>query len=937
MRQLFKTFVVLFIANTCLAQTASLDKPIPIDPKVKIGKLENGLTYYIRKNTKPENRVELRLAVNAGSILEEESQVGLAHFTEHMAFNGSKNFPKNELVKYLQSIGMTFGGDLNAYTSFDETVYRLTVPLDDPEHFNKGMQVLADWANGLLLEGKEIDAERGVIIEEWRLGLGADDRMRKKWFPVAFANSRYADRTPIGTLENLKAFKHETLRNFYKTWYRPNLQAVIVVGDIDIDATEAKIKELFSPIQNPANAPERIIYPIGENKEPLVVQATDKEATHAVIMTVRKHQGREMNTLNDLRNEFITDLFNTMFTERYEEYKQDTASPFLVADGGYGDLIGKTDAFMGQAVTKENRMNDAFLILLKEEERVRQHGFLSSELDRAKEEYLSILEKRSNEVSKTNSVNFANEYVDNFLYQKAIPGAKIMYTQAKKLLEDITIEEINAFAQKVITNENLVVVIMGPEKEGVHIMTEAEAKEILDKKEYKNVTPYVDNYKEEPLLDKELQGGTLVSKQVLADVDATEYTLKNGVKVVIKVTDFKDDEILMRAMSPGGSSVVSDEDFPAAMFATTVLSRSGLGAFDKIELEKKLKGKYVSIGPIINETYEGFSGTSTPKDIETLMQLIYLYFDNPRIDEKMNNLVVSEIKNQVKFLASNPQVIFIDTILKTAYQHDIRKTQIPDENFMNAVTYEKVKKVYLDRFADAGDFVFTFVGNIDETTFLPLIEKYLGNLPSNGRVESYKNVTKPFISQTQSFSVQAGMEDKGLLSILFEEKIDWSVKTDLCVDIFGGIMDMLLTEEIREKMGGTYSPQMEVYIEKLPEPLFSGQAYISCDPKKAKKISSKCFKLFNDALTKGFSDDHFSKAVQQIKKAREVSAKENTYWRNYIANKLFNGDDLKDRDTYNSLLETITKEDVLNTIKTVFNPTHYLEVTLYPEKKSANK
>ncbi|MDR2409948.1 MAG: insulinase family protein [Bacteroidales bacterium] len=937
MKRFFKIFVLLFLANTCFAQTAGLDRPIPVDPKVKIGKLENGLTYYIRKNPKPEKRVELRLAVNAGSILEDETQLGLAHFTEHMAFNGSKHFPKNELVKYLQSIGMSFGGDLNAYTGFDETVYRLTVPTDNEEQFNNGMLVLADWANGLLLEGKEIDAERGVIIEEWRTGLGAQDRMQKKWFPVLFSNSRYADRLPIGTLENLKAFKHETLRKFYQDWYRPNLQAVIVVGDIDLDATEAKIKELFGAFKNPENAPERAVYSIGENKDPLVVQTTDKEATSTVIMTVRKHKGREMNTLNDLRSQFMIEMFNSMLNERYEEYRQDTASPFIAAFGAYSDLVGKVDAFMGQVITKENRMNESFIALLREEERVKQYGFLPTELARAKEEYLSILEKRSNEVSKTNSSNFASEYVDHFLYQEAIPGAKIMHTQAKKLLEDITVEEINELAKKLITDENLVVVIMGPQQEGVHIMTEAEAKDILNKKEYKEVTPYVDKFKEEPLLDKELQGGTLVSKRLLADVDATEYTLKNGVKVVVKVTDFKDDEILMKAMSPGGSSLVSDEDLPSATFATIVLGRSGLGAFDKVELEKKLKGKYVGINPVISDLYEGFTATSTPKDIETLMQLIYLYFDNPRIDENMCNLVVSEIKNQIKFLASNPQIIFIDTLYKVAYQNDIRQTQIPDEKFMDAVTYEKVKKVYLNRFADASDFVFTFVGNIDETTFIPLVEKYLGNLPSTGRVETYKDVNKPFISETKSISVKAGMEEQGILAIVFEEKMNWDVKNVLSFDIFSEVIDMLLIEKIREKMGGAYSPSMELSTDKLPEPTFSGVIYIACDPKKAKKISSACLKLLNDLFAKGINDDHFGKAVAQIKKSREVSAQENSYWRGYISNKLFNNDNLKDRETYNNLLETITKEEVLNTVKSTFNMNHYLEVILYPEKTGKKK
>jgi zinc protease len=922
----------LFLVNITWAQNTNLDKPIPVDPKVKIGKLENGLTYYIRKNSTPENRVELRLIVNAGSMQEDESQLGLAHFIEHMAFNGSKNFPKNDLVKYLQSIGMRFGGDLNAYTSFDETVYRLTVPTDSPEQLENGFLVLSDWANGLSLEGKEIDAERGVIIEEWRLGLGADDRMRKKWFPVLFTNSRYAERMPIGKVETLKSFKHETLRKYYYDWYRPDLQAIVVVGNIDIDATEAKIKELFGNVKKPENAPEKIMYPIEENKEPLVVQITDKEYTYTVLLTVRKHKSKEMATLNDLRNNFMVKLFNIMLNDRYEEYKQDTASPFLMAYGNYGELVGIVDAFMGQAVTKENRMQDAFLALMKEEERVKQHGFLSTELERAKEEYLSILEKRANEVDKTYSENFADEYVNHFLKQKAIPGAKILYNNAKRMLEDITVDEINDLVKKIITDENLVVVILGPDKEGVSVMTETEAKNILAKQEYKNVTPYVDKFKENPLIDKELQGGTLASKQILTDIDATEYTLKNGVKVIVKITDFKDDEILMMAISPGGSSLVSDEDFPSSVFATTVMERSGLGEFDKTELDKKLKGKYVGVTPLIAETYEGFTGSSTPKDIETLMQLIYLYFDNPRIDENMCNLVVSEIKNQIKFLFANPQVVFIDTLLKTVYQNDLRKTQIPDDKFMDAVTYERVKKVYSDRFADASDFVFTFVGNIDECTFIPLIEKYLGNLPSKGRVETFKNVNKPFSPQTQSLSINVGMENQGTLAIVFEGKMEWNVKNILCSDIFSEVLGIVFIEEIREKMGGSYSPHIQFSTEKFPTFLFSGMVYIGCDPKKVKKISKKSFSIFNTLLTKGINDDHFTRAIAQIKKSREKSAKENSYWRNYISNKVFYGDNLNDRDTYNNLLETITKEEVMAAVKSFFNLNHYVEVIQYPEK-----
>ncbi|MDR1878976.1 MAG: insulinase family protein, partial [Bacteroidales bacterium] len=387
------------------------------------------------------------------------------------------------------------------------------------------------------------------------------------------------------------------------------------------------------------------------------------------------------------------------------------------------------------------------------------------------------------------------------------------------------------------------------------------------------------------------------------------------------------------AKSPGGSSLVSEEDYPAANFATTVLGRSGLGAFDKTELDKKLKGKYISLSPLINDEYEGFSGSSTPKDVETFLQLLYLFFDSPRFDENMCNLVVSETKNQLKLLSSNPQMIFVDTLLKTAYQNDIRKIQVPDEKFMDGVTFERVKRVYLDRFADASDFVFTFVGNIDEQVFLPLMEKYLGNLPTTGRVETFKDVSKPFSPQTQTVSVTAGVEEQGILAILFEEKFEWNVKNRVSVDIFDEVVTMLFIEEIREKMGGVYSPSVSFSTEKTPVPTFSGVIYLSCDPKKAKKISSASFKILNNLLAKGIDDDHFAKAVTQIKKSRETRAKENTFWRNYISGQIFNGDDLKDKDAYDNLLGSITKEEVLEVVKQSLNTAHYVEVTLYPEKK----
>ena len=552
MKRIFFLFVLIFSMST-MVLGQDLTAELKNDPNVKIGKLPNGMTYYIRENKKPEGRVEMRLAVRAGSMQENEDQLGLAHFTEHMAFNGIEGYPGNTMISELQKIGVSFGREINAYTSFDETVYELTIPV---EHLNMGINILKGWANGLLFDGKEIDAERGIISEEYRMGLGADDRMRKKWFPVALTNSRYANRMPIGTLEVIQNHKYETIRQFYRDWYRPDLQAVVIVGDIKTADIEPLIIETFGKIPAKENPREKIMYPIANNKDPLVVVCSDPEASGNIAMIFRKHPHFTIKTLGDFKKQLAIELSSMMYSSRFSEMQQKANVPFIHAGAGYGNLIGECDAYQGQIVAKENRILEAFTILLQEDYRVRNHGFLQTELDRAKEALLNMYERESKEVDKTESYRFASQYVQHFVSKQPIPGAKREYNYAKKYIDEITLDEINEMVKSWITKENLVAVVTMPEKEGIIIPTEQQLLDIINDASLENVAPYVDTYKDRELVDPDkINAGTIISKRDIPEVGAQELTLSNGIKVITKHTDFKNDEVIFAAQSKGGMSL----------------------------------------------------------------------------------------------------------------------------------------------------------------------------------------------------------------------------------------------------------------------------------------------------------------------------------------------------------------------------------------------
>jgi len=917
-------------------QTTEIDytTKLAIDPNVRIGELGNGLIYYIRKNAKPEKRVELRLVVNAGSILENDDQQGLAHFAEHMCFNGTKTFPKNELIDFLQKTGVQFGADINAYTSFDQTVYMLQLPTDEEGLVEKGFQVLEDWAHDVTFDGKEIDKERGVIIEEWRMGLGAQDRMMKEFLPVILKGSRYAERIPIGKIEIIESFKHETLRNFYRDWYRPDLQAVVVVGDIDPDWAESQIKAHFSQLENPDQPRERIIYDLPGNEEPLIAITTDPEAMQNIILMFWKHPVLEVKTLGELKEQITGELFTDMLNQRFSELSQKPDCPFVFANAGYGEFLVRTkDAYILSAMPKENQTEEALFVILAENERVRQFGFTATEFERQKEDMLSRYEKSANEFDKTESARFAGEYVDNYLNETPIPGAKKEFKYLKKILPEITLEEMNGLAKKWVTDDNMAMVIMGPEKEGLKIPTEEEILAVIRNSKTKELEAWVDNFKEDPLIPVELPGGEVIEKSENSELDFTILTLSNGVKVILKPTDFKNDEILVSAFSPGGNSLYDDDLFISANYASTIIDKSGVGEFENVELQKKLKGKNLSITPYIDDVKEGFRGNATPKDMETLMELVWLYFDAPRKDTTAFQAFISQIENQMKFMKGNPIVAFYDTLFKTAYPGNKRLIIFPSEEQLASVDLDEAFDIYTDRFADASDFTFILTGNFSVDSITPLVEKYFGSLPAIRRNETWLDRSPEFAPGITEVVFYKGTDPQSMVGIVMSDAFEWNEANILYLTMLKEVLQIKLIEVIREKLSGVYSPQIMLNLDKYPKSEFMMGILFGCSPKTTDKLTKAVFKELKKLRKKGPTDKDLAKVKEILIRNRETNLEKNKFWLSKIESLYFQERDPASVMDFEERVNAVTVEELKTSANNFFNPDHYVRVVLMPEKK----
>ena len=920
-------------AQAQLARAQALTDRMPVDPQITIGKLPNGMRYYIRANKKPEKRAELRLVVNAGSILEDDDQQGLAHFVEHMAFNGTKHFPKNEIISFMESLGMRFGADVNAYTSFDETVYMLSVPTDNTEKLDRAFQVLEDWAHNLSFDPGEAEKERGVVMEEWRLGRGAGQRMLDKIFPVILKDSRYADRLPIGKPEIIQGGKVERLKQFYADWYRPDLMAVVAVGDFDKAAIEKMVTTHFASIPG-ANKPRpRTEYDVPGHAETSYAIATDKEAEATTVEIYTLLPSRPEGTVGAYRQNTVDRLFSGMLTARLTEIGQQPNAPFVFAGAGRGGFFARSkDSAVLSALVKEDGIARGLDALLTEAERAARFGFTASELDRQKQNVLRTYERVALEKDTQESGDRADEYVRNFLTGEPLPTADDELALHKKFLPEITLAEVNKLASEWFPNQNRMVVIRAPEKAGLKIPDQAQLASIVAAVRTRELKAYVDTVATAALLDSPPTPGTIVKTNTREAVGITEWELSNGVKVILKPTTFKEDEILMRASSPGGTSLASDKDYIPASFATQVVTAGGVGKFNRQDLQKLMTGKVVGVNPFISELQEGLSGGSSRKDLETMFQLVYLRFTQPRADAKAFAVEAEQTKTLLANQTAAPESVFFNTLLNVLFQNHLRRRP-PVPETVDEWDLEKSMAFYRDRFADASDFTFVFVGSFDLATMKPLVERYLGSLPSLRRKETWKDVGARTPNEVVLKKVEKGVEPKSETAIYFSGPFEYNQKNRIAIRAMSEILQRRLEETIREELSGTYGISATPTYERIPIQTYRIAIQFGSAPDRADALSKRVFQEIEALKNNGPTDQQLADQKEILLREFERNSKLNSYLVGQIAARYKNGDDPATLWLVPDLYRKIDKAMIQEAAKTYLNTSRYVEVMLFPEKK----
>jgi zinc protease len=909
---------------------------IPIDSNVIIGKLPNGLTYYIRKNVEPKNRAELYLVNKVGSIVENDDQQGLAHFTEHMAFNGTKDFPKNELVSYLQKAGVRFGADLNAYTGFNQTVYQLPLPTDSTAVFEKGFDILSNWASAVTFEDKEIDQERGVIVEEDRQrGKNAQERMSKQLLPILLANSRYAERIPIGKVEILQNFPYATIKQFYKDWYRPNLQAVIAVGDFDTKQVEELIKSNFSSLQNPEKERVREKYSIPGNQQPLVKIVTDPEFPYNVAAITYKHAEEVEQNEDQLKSKIMANLINSMLSSRITEIVQKGGAPFIFAQSNYGAFQGglvDLDAFNSVAVSKDAKgLEAAISAVLAENVRMKKFGFTDSELERAKTNLQTAIDKQFKEKDKTKSTVFVQKYVENFLKGESIPSLDYVHQFYSKNLSQLSLADINKLAATFVTDSNMVAIIQAPEKEKENLPNEETYLSWI-KNAGADVQPYVDNAVTKPLMAKKPTAGTVISTKDVTAIGVTEITLSNGLKVILKPTDFKNDQIIFSATSKGGTSLASETDFRSAEMADQLVGASGVSEFDETQLGKLLTGKVASVSPFLSTYREGIRGSASPKDLETALQLANLYFTQPRIDEKVLNTAVEEMKTVLSNRLTQPTAVYQDTATAVLNSYKARAQQIKIEE-LDQIKTAKSLAFYKQQFANASDFTFTFVGNFKIEEIKPLLATYLGSLPTNGSVESFKDLGLAPLNGSITKKVYKGLEDKATVSLVYHGNYNYSDQENLQLDALKAILDIKITERLREKESGVYSPGVGVDYDNEPKSNYQMGIYFSCASANVDKLIAAAEDEVAKLKSDGATAEDIQKFKAEEKRQLELQIRENNFWLNYLQDAYANGKNPSDILTYEKTLDQVTVSSTKNAANQYLKSTDFIKLILLPEKK----
>lgn len=939
MRRIMKLAFMAIAGFACLpvAVRSQQMPPVPVDKEVRIGKLDNGLTYYIRHNEYPKNQVDFYIAQKVGSILEEDNQRGLAHFLEHMCFNGTRNFPGSSMIKWLESVGVKFGYNLNAYTSVDETVYRISsVPTERIGVQDSCLMILSDWADGLLLEGKEIDEERSVIHEEWRSQLPPNMRIMEKLLPEIYSDSRYGHRLPIGTMEVVDNFPHQALRDYYETWYRPDLQGIVVVGDIDVDRIEGKIKEMFSKIEKPVNPAERVYFPVADNEKPIVAFGSDKEQDKYVAQIMFKYDALPdslKGTMADVTTAYLLDMAQMMLQVRLNEQGQKADAPFAAASAFYGEFImAKTkQAFQFAMLPKGNSFDEGLKAVYREALRAKRGGFTTTEYARCRTEYLSQLEKAYNNRNQQENKTLAESYVRNFIDKKPIPGIETEYQMMSMIVNQIPVEAVNQVFSQIVSDKNLVVLGMMPAREGEVCPKDEDILALLSQVEAENIAPYVDNVKDEPLVSELPAAGKVVKENVLSDFGAKEWILSNGAKVILKKTDFKADEINMMAVAKGGTSVYGNDKAADLMFMPAVLEQHGLGSFTNSELTKLMAGKQVSLKVSLDDYVRRLSGNTTPKDLKTYMEMIYMTFTGLTVtpDEftAMQNLYKGLIQNQ----AQNPNFVFQKKVQE--YLYSSPNKQVFGVSDIEKANREDILSIIHEQLANAAEFTFVFSGNFDEAELKALVEQYIATLPSvKGKKQELKHSPAVEIksgNEEKEFSLKMEVP-QGSAAVIISGKMPYSFKNRLMASMSAQIISARLLSEVREKEGAVYSIYTQGSQDRLSEVSVVYQTIFQVKPEKKDRAL--------EIIRSEFENLAKETPVEELDKVKEFMVKQitgdeqtNSYWCSMMA-----GNELLPSEVCvkaEQVIQSITPKEISGYVNEVMKQNNYRVLVMMPESK----
>lgn len=910
----------LALAMVSLSASAQQMPPLPLDPEVRYGKLDNGLTYYIRHNEEPQQRANFYIAQKVGSVQEEENQRGLAHFLEHMCFNGTEHFEGNRIVKYCESIGVKFGQNLNAYTSTDETVYNINdVPTNIDSNIDSCLLILRDWSDGLLLLPEEIDKERGVIHEEWRMRTSGTSRILNRNLETIYPDSRYGKRMPIGLMSIVDNFKPQELRDYYEKWYRPDLQAIIVVGDIDVDDIEKRIKNTFSDIKMPENAAAYESYPVPDNEEAIYVIDKDPEVPNTMILIEMKSEAmtpEERSTMAYFINDFASDVISIAINQRLRELARNADCPFAAAEVGFGKFIlSKTkDSFELYVIPKPGLDAEAVETAMKEIERARRFGITGTEIYRARQEVLSIVDKRNENRDKQKNSYYVNLYVRHFLDGNATPGIETetqIYQMIDKQIPEQAYSAMFAEASASVT-KNFVLLGIYPDKEGVKMSTVEEMKKAVENARNAELEAFVDNVKDEPLIANMPKKGSIKS-ETAADYGYTLWTLSNGIKLYYKQTDFNNSEVLFRAMSFGGNARIAEADAATSLLFADIASNTGLGSFSGSELSKALAGKQVSLRPSFNGKTEMINGNSTPKDLRTLFEMLYLTFQGPTNDEDGYNSIINEYRTQLTNAASQPTYVFRDSLYATLYQHSPYAKQVT-LNDIDKVSFDTYKRLYKERFQSAGDFDFYVTGAFNLDSLKTFAEQYLASLPGVKKREAYKNTPVKMAKGQKNNRFTRTMETPQAMMIqLWNGDINYTVKDDVVVNFLNSILDMRYTRTIREEAGFAYSVSVSGYVSASNDDSYIVQIVAPFTPSKCDSVLYLIRESIDDIAKDGVTEEEIDNVRKFELKSHEDNMRKNNYWSNCIVDKTFFGHDTAEG------IEEYIKNITSNDIKTFIN------------------